>query len=311
MRVALVVWIALVSSAARADVGVVVIGGGPTIRTDVHDFIEDWLRSHGHKVAGDAMPDDAITALANCLVIDDLACARGVVEARASATSIVYVHVDVPDKVQRTLSFAAYWFVRGHEGVAERRICEHCDASTWRPIADDMLATLARSSAVKLGHLALDSTPSGLVVQLDGHELGTTPLERDVAAGTHRLVLVQDGHKVAARKVAVAANTTTTVQLEAGAVEDSHRSRLWPSVLLGTGIAALAAGSIYLYYGSLGGPDQKYTYPDSTPIGIGFVAVGVGATISGAILLAQSGGSSGPVAALAPRGGYVGWWTRF
>jgi hypothetical protein len=87
-----------------------------------------------------------------------------------------------------------------------------------------------------------------------------------------------------------------------------HGSRLWPGVLLATGIAAAGSGAIFLYYGSLGGPDQKYIYPDSTPVGIGLLAVGIGATIGGAILLHQAGTtSSGPVVSVGPGGAYVGW----
>ncbi len=81
----------------------------------------------------------------------------------------------------------------------------------------------------------------------------------------------------------------------------------------GVGVAAIVTGSLYVYYGELGGSQQKYIYPESTPIGIGFLAVGVGATVGGAVLLAQaiSSGSSGPVAAVTPQGAYVGWWARF
>ena len=82
-------------------------------------------------------------------------------------------------------------------------------------------------------------------------------------------------------------------------------------MLLGTGIAALIPGTIFLYYGSLGGPDQKYVYPGSTAIGVAFVAVGLGATVGGSILLAQTATSSGPIASITPGGAYVGWWTRF
>jgi hypothetical protein len=312
MRAALVVWIALVSSTARADdaVGVIVMGGGPTIQADVHDFVEEWLRSHGNKISRAPLADDAITAFTNCLVIDDQNCARGVVDARSSATSIVYARIDMPDKTKRTLSFTTYWFVRGHEGVAERRSCEHCTESAWHGLVDDMLGTLAKNSAAKTGHLTIDSTPSGLVVQFDNQEIGITPLERDVAAGTHRVVVMSDGHKVASSKVDVTADDTTNLRLTAD-LAPAHASRLWPSVLLGTGIAALVAGTIYLYYGSLGGPNQKYTYPASTPVGVAFIAVGLGATVGGSILLAQTAASSGPVASITPTGAYVGWWTRF
>lgn len=90
-------------------------------------------------------------------------------------------------------------------------------------------------------------------------------------------------------------------------------SKLWPSVLLGTGIAAMATGGVFLYYGlGISGADEKFIYPDSTPLGIALAAVGGGATIGGILLLSGSGSSSsGPVAAVSPGGGFVGWVGHF
>lgn len=90
-------------------------------------------------------------------------------------------------------------------------------------------------------------------------------------------------------------------------------SKLWPSVLLGTGVVAMAAGGVFIYYGlGISGADEKFIYPDSTPVGIALAAVGGGATIGGIILLSQAGSSgSGPVASVSPRGGFVGWAGHF
>jgi hypothetical protein len=84
-------------------------------------------------------------------------------------------------------------------------------------------------------------------------------------------------------------------------------------VLLGTGVVSVAAGGVFLYYGlGISGADEKYIYPDSTPIGIALAAVGGGATIGGIILLSQAGSSgSGPVASVSPRGAFVGWAGHF
>ena len=91
-----------------------------------------------------------------------------------------------------------------------------------------------------------------------------------------------------------------------------HASRLGPSILLGAGIATIAAGAIFLYYGSVGGEDQKYIYSDSTPIGIALAAVGAGGTIGGTIWLIQAGSSrSGPVASATRGGAYLGWAGHF
>jgi hypothetical protein len=90
-------------------------------------------------------------------------------------------------------------------------------------------------------------------------------------------------------------------------------SKFWPSVLLGTGVVSVAAGGVFLYYGlGISGADEKFIYPDSTPLGIALAAVGGGATIGGIILLSgTSSSSSGPVASVSPGGGFVGWAGHF
>jgi hypothetical protein len=90
------------------------------------------------------------------------------------------------------------------------------------------------------------------------------------------------------------------------------QSRLWPSIVTGAGVATIGVSAIFFYYGSLGGPDQKYIYETSTPVGIALGAVGVGTTAVGLIWLLQSGSSrSQPVAAATADGGYIGWAGRF
>ena len=312
MRAALVVWIVLAASpAARADddVGVVVAGVGPTIQADVHDYVEEWLRLHGLKVARAPLDDAAITALENCLVIDDMKCARTVVDARSASTNIVYVRAENPDKTSRKLNLIAYWFLRGAKAKAEHRTCEQCTETSWQSDVGDMLIALARIS-VTTGHVKVDSSPTSLGVQLDGHDIGATPLEQEVAVGVHRLTITQNGQELTSRRVKVVADVTKTLLIDTTEPEPKP-SKLLPSILLGAGIAALITGSVFVYYGSIGGPNAMYIYPESTPVGLGFLVVGVGASIGGGFLLYQAATSSGPVAAITPAGGYVGWWARF
>jgi hypothetical protein len=102
-------------------------------------------------------------------------------------------------------------------------------------------------------------------------------------------------------------------RLAGEAVPQGERpSRLGPALVFGAGIATIAAGGIFLYYGSLDGSDQKYIYPSSTPVGIALVAVGLGASIGGTIWLIQTGSSrSGPVASATRDGAYLGWAGHF
>jgi hypothetical protein len=152
-------------------------------------------------------------------------------------------------------------------------------------------------------------------VLIDNQQIGVTPLSRDLAAGSHTVTLMHGGKKVASKKIAVEGGEQLKVTLKAKEPEEAepatHGSRVGPALLLVAGVGALGAGGVLLYYGHKGGPNDMYIYPDSTPIGIGVIAVGVGATIGGAILLGQSSHRSTPTVALGGHGGYVGWITRF
>jgi hypothetical protein len=95
-------------------------------------------------------------------------------------------------------------------------------------------------------------------------------------------------------------------------IKRERPSRVWPALVFGTGVATMGAGVIFLYYGTLGGSDQKFIYPDSTPVGIALAAVGLGATVGGTIWLIQAGSSrSGPVASATRDGAYLGWAGHF
>ncbi|HEY1553711.1 MAG TPA: PEGA domain-containing protein [Kofleriaceae bacterium] len=311
MRVLAVVTVALAlaASTARADdeVGVVVTGDA-SLRGKLASHLRHWLSDHGHGLADSPLSSDAIDTIANCFIVGDPSCARGVVEARARASSVVYAHVEINKQGNVTLS--AYWIVKGHDAIGERRVCEQCEGDAWRGLVDTMMDVLASSSQVEHGRLELGSQPSGMIVLIDHTQVGSTPLERDLPVGHHEIQLVHDGETVGKRGIEIEADETTKLSLQAKLVR--HGSKLWPIVLIVAGGATLGTGIGFIYAGENTGPQQKFIYPDSTtPIGIGITAVGLGATVGGIVWLVQSGQKSMPVAGLTPRGGYVGWLTRF
>jgi hypothetical protein len=234
---------------AHADVGVVATGDGARPR-EVGEHVEKWLSKRGFAVFHAPLSADALDTLVNCFTLEDLVCARGVVDARSKADALVFVRVDTAGK---NVTFNLYWFAKDSAPVGERRVCEKCEGTSWHALTDTMLDRL----------------------------VGDVTVERR-----------GDGDR-------------------GGRGGASRPSRLGPSLLLGSGVALLAAGGIFAYYGSLDGPNQKYVYPNATPIAIGLGTVGLGATIGGAIWLWQSGASSGPVASATRGSGYVGWVSRF
>ncbi|MEO8550716.1 MAG: PEGA domain-containing protein [Kofleriaceae bacterium] len=302
--------VALVAGRAHAEeiVGVIVVGDD-MLRPRVSAYLEHWLESHGRKVMAQPMSADAVNTLTNCLIVDDPKCARGVVEQRSKSDAIVFARADLGTDHGFVLN--AYWFAKGHEAIAERRACEQCNEEGWHGVIDQILDALT-SQMIVTGHLHVESEPAGMIVLFDNAQVGLTPLDRDVPVGHHRVDLMHKGHHVGRRNVEIDANDTTDVKIKAQLESEGGHPRLVPGIVLGGGIALLGVGGVLLYYGSLGGGSQKWLYPDSTPIGIGVIAAGVGATIIGSVLFAQAGPKKSlPVAAVTHDGAYVGWMTRF
>ncbi len=295
---------------ARADdddrVGVVVTSatasGNTGMQLDVQSHLEAWLRKHGHTIVASPLSKDAVNTIANCFQLDDLKCARGVVEARSKADSVVFARIEPAGK---DLTFTTYWFVKGHEVISERRVCEQCSEDDWQSLTDTMMKTLAQSQ-VETGKLQLDSDPSGLIVMIDNSEVGATPYEHELPVGKHSIALTHAGVIVATKTVEIRDGKTKRLMIETGV--EAHHSQLGPALLLGTGIALIGSGGISLYFGLQNG---KWSYPQATPVGIGLIAAGAGATIGGAILLSQTGRTAAPVAAIGPDGAYIGWVSRF
>lgn len=293
-------------SVARADdtVGLVVTGGD-SLQPEVHKHLERWLKKHGYKLVADPLSEDAVTTIANCLTVGDPKCAAGVVDARGKVDTIVFAKIDVG--ADKNITFTTYWFIKGHEGISERRVCEKCSGDAWHTVADRMMGALR--SAVSLGRLELVTRPAGLVAVLDNAEVGRTPLTRDVLAGDHTLKLMRAGKVVATRELVVKMNDVAHVEVAVDATGEGG-SHVLPGLLLGTGIAGLAAGGVFFYYGAKSGPSEKFVYPDANGWGIACLVVGAGATIGGAVLWHQAS-QSHPVAAADAHGAYLGWITRF
>jgi hypothetical protein len=334
MRSVLVIVLAL-AFARVADAGAVgvVVTGEPAMQATVRGMVESWLKEHGHALASQPLDEDAQKTLLNCFVVEDLICARGVVEKRARADSLVFARVELgARKKGRQLTLTAYWFRHEHDPVVDKRACAPCgDASLHAAIAGLMQA-LADNSGLTKGRIKLDSKPTGLVAVLDGVKVGVTPLERDLDAGAHQVEILRDGASAGARAVTVEPDRTFELVIDTRPPEPvvakpkevvvtrtvtktvtvHQKSRVLPALMIGGGVAAGAVGGVLLYYGHKGGPNDPYIYPKATNEGLGF-AIGGGALLIAGVLVAALGGSSSstPTAALAPGGGTVGWAVKF
>ena len=307
----LVVVAALAGSARAGTVGIVVTGD-PQLQATLTKQLEGWLRSHGHTV-GETLPKDAQSSLLNCMVIDDEGCARGIVDARAKTDSVVFSEVRAPrTRSSNATTLIVYWFVRGKEPVGMRRACESCTDDLMKSTLDEVLTTVVGASELARGKLELHSRPEGVTVILDNVAVGITPIEREVPAGPHTIVLMSKGKKVGERKLKIQSEVTAEITIPVVIPADktvvvSSPSYLLPGTLIAIGGAAVVAG-VMLYATSDVDDGTKFKYYDNRPVGMGVGAGGLALTALGAILWARTGSKEpAPVVAVDGKGGYVGW----
>ncbi len=302
----LVVW----SSSARADgsVGVVVIGDA-TIQPQLAAQVEDWLRQRGNVLVPSPLPSEAITALLDCFVIEDFACARTIVQQTSKSPQMVFAKVDLSDASSgmRDVTITAYWFEIGSDPVVMRRSCASCTDATLRTVSGELMASLAGKGRAELGQVSLTSSPPGAQVTIDGAPAGVTPLSHPLAPGPHTVTLSLPGFSDAANGVTIAQGQTATLAVE---LSRAPRSRL-PLVALGVGGAVLLTG-IVLYVTSEDDTGDKPEYRDTKALGITFGIVGLATIgVGGYYLLRGGDRSEGPSVAIVPGGATVGWGTQF
>jgi hypothetical protein len=126
----------------------VVVTGDAKLQAPLAAAVETWLRAHGRETVATPLDPDAINSIVDCFVIEDQACARAVIDKRAKAEGVVYARIEAaPTKrSSKDVTIAAWWFVKGHDPVAERRVCERCTPETIRATADAMLKALASAT---------------------------------------------------------------------------------------------------------------------------------------------------------------------
>lgn len=302
------------SSTATADVGVVVAGEA-TMQPQLVRQIEGWLKKRGKTVVPVPMPSDAIATLIDCFVIEDEACARGVIEKRGRAQSIVFARVDVQagGDIERTVTVAAYWFEKGQKLGSARRFCERCNDATLATTADDLMAQLEKVIPVATGKLKLTSNPPGASCQIDGKSLGPTPIERDIPEGSHQITITRERHRTETRTVAIKAGETTSVDVALVSEGGGNKpTKLLPLAAIGVGAALILTGSIMVAIDQDKGPDEPEFIRNTGPAGVGFAVAGV-AVLAGGVLWYRMTGQkeSQPVATGGRDGAYVGWLGRF
>lgn len=306
-------------SPARAEggVGVIVTGEG-SMQPQLAAQIEGWLSQHGHTLVPSPLPPEAITALIDCFVIEDQSCARGIVEKRAKATSMLFARLDTKSNASngtRDVTLTAYWFDKGHDAIGERKTCQRCTDQLLRTTADEIMKKLVGGG--DLGHVKLKSIPSGARISIDGQAIGVTPLDWDLPPGKHTILMDKAGLQPVSRSIAVVSDRTEalTMQLAASGANDdgSKLPRFVPIGLLAAGGALLVTGAVMIAIDEDPSIDGGKTYRNTGPAGVG-LAIG-GAVVGGVgayLLWSRSPRTtSTPVAAFTSDTAYIGWLGRF
>jgi len=269
----------LVTGVAHAGVGVVT-AGEPTAQAPTAELVKAWLHEHAFEV-DESFAGDARATLINCFAIEDLPCARGVFEARSASTNLVHVRVDLEPGKGPNYMLTTYWFVKGHDPTVDKRRCTSCDAAALAKAVDGLMATLAGASAINKGRVKITARSQGVIVWIDDVKHGVAPLERDLDPGKHELKFTAQGRTLRTQHVTIDPGRA----VEVASPELESRPFPWvPASLVGGGIAAGVVGGVFLYYGSLDGPDERYVYDNATKIGVPITLVGGVAIIAGGVL---------------------------
>lgn len=140
------------SAPARADDGVgVVVTGDAAIQPQLAAQVEDWLRTHDRTLLAAPLRPDALTSLLDCFVIEDLACAREIVEANAHAQHLVFANGEYGEATTagaRDLTITAYWFEYGKDALAVRRVCRACSDTALHKTLEDVMTSLGAAAQV-------------------------------------------------------------------------------------------------------------------------------------------------------------------
>lgn len=265
----------LTAATAHAEKVGIVVTGEATLQPQLASQLERWLHDRGRTFVPGALAPDAVNTLIDCFVLEDLGCARGVVEARSTSRSLIYArveHTQNPDGT-RDVSVTGHWFQKSAEPIVERRVCKQCTDAKLVDTVDDLMLALVHEPPVSTDTPAPAPAPAPLTT----------------AAAT------------------TVAPATTVMESEGSS------RRLLPIGLMGAGAAALLGGVVMLAIDEDADPTKttNRTYRDTATGGVVLGAAGAAALGVGLYLWFSDKHGSHPVAAVGRDGGVVGWAGRF
>jgi len=189
----------------------------------------------------------AINTLIDCFVLEDLRCARGVVEARAASRSLIFTRVEqtTAEEGSREVSVTAYYFQKGADPIAERRVCTQCTDKKLLETVDDLMLALVHSPPI--GDTVAPEAPSAPAQPLPAPVAGAIESESPAPRrallpyaliGVGGATLLAGGVMLAIDEDADPADTTSK----------TYRDTATAGVVLGVAGAAALGTGLYLYF---------------------------------------------------------------
>jgi hypothetical protein len=196
--------------------------------------------------------------------------------------------------------------------------CERCANNDLTAASAELAKIVLQDLALRLGKTIADfrSEPDGAEIVLDGRRIGITNARFNTYPGKHvvrfekagRIAQTHEFTAVEEQSVQVTAVLPSSTVVRPPV---KPPSKLVPGVLLGASGVLVLIGAHGIYQGMKDDSDDKYRYPRATEIGVGSVAVGVGAAGVGLYLLWKNSRvgspSSSPTVGVTSGGAMLGW----
>lgn len=138
----------------------------------------------------------------------------------------------------------------GADGQSLARREGSCEICTYEEAGVALRELVAQAAAelgpppVLAGTITVTSVPEGATVRIDGTEVGTTPYEGSVDAGSHTVELSLDGHEPTQKSVEITGGGSQTVELAL-----DRTARMSPGTTAAIGWAAIGVGAAALVGG--------------------------------------------------------------
>jgi len=300
--ISLALMLVLLSTAARADVAVVV-GGDVDKRTaqTLSDALGRGLRDVQEVPQAPRLAARDLDALMQCVTSEGSKECAAQFMGTTLATRAVVFRLVAEGKRSTKVTITGWVLAKAGDTLAvDQRVCEPCSAAELEPAASELLASLLREVKARTSNTVIEvvATPAGSQIEIDGRLVGATKVRHVVYPGPHRIKVHHLGHDSVERQITALEGETRTIDIalkptqQPKAPPDGGKRPLpppprpfpWkPWAVIGAGAVVTGLGvTLWLQdeTPSTGEP-EPYEYTETTVAGAVTTAVGVGVAGAG------------------------------